>query len=76
MHHFAKPDQMTKLALHPEAKRVEGASGLSYLSVPENTLRPDAVKHLCPLTKTERYRDVLVTPLAPDGTMLKGPYEE
>jgi len=70
------PDQITKLALHPEAKRVEGASGLSYLSVPENALRPDAVKHLCPLTETERYRDVLVTPLAPDGTMLKGPYEE
>ena len=76
MIHFANPDQTRQIARHPEAKRVEGESGLSYLSVPEIAVNPDAAKHLCPLTNSERYRDVVVAPLAADGTSFKAPYEE
>lgn len=75
MMHFAKPEQLEQLTLHPEAKRVEGASGLSYLSVPENVINPDAVKRFCPLANAERYRDVLITPLSADGSQLNAPYD-
>lgn len=75
MMHFAKPGQLDQLALHPEAKRVVGDSGLSYLSIPENVINPDAAKRFCPLTNSERYRDVLVTPVLADDTTLNTPYD-
>jgi hypothetical protein len=42
MTHFAKPDEIARLSTHPEAQIVQGISDLSYLTVPENIINPEA----------------------------------
>jgi hypothetical protein len=76
MTHFAKPDEMAKLARHPEARPIQGESGLSYLSLPEPAINPEAQQYLCPITHALQFRSVLVVPVAADGTSHNAPYEE
>jgi hypothetical protein len=75
MTHFAKPDEIAKLSTHPEAQLVEGTSGLSYLTVPENIINEEAQKHFCPIRNSIEFRRVLVVPVASDGISLNTTYE-
>jgi hypothetical protein len=76
MTHFAKPDEIAKLSKYPEARVVQGTSGLSYLTIPENIIAPDAQKHFCPLSNTVDFQRVLVVPESSDGIVFNAPYEE
>ncbi|MEY4668588.1 MAG: hypothetical protein RL518_1287 [Pseudomonadota bacterium] len=76
MNHFVKPDEMAKLSRHPDAKLVQGESGLSYLTVPENVINPQAEKHHCPINGRLEFRSVLVAPVSENGIPFKAPYEE
>lgn len=76
MTHLAQPDEMAKLARHPQAQLVQGESGFAYLSIPEGVINPEAEQVLCPVTNTPRFRSVLVAPVTADGTAFNAPYEE
>jgi hypothetical protein len=75
MTNFAKPSQIAELARHPEAQYVQGESGVSYLTVPENLVNPEAKEHLCPVTNTMGFRKVLVTEIGEDGIPYNAPYD-
>jgi hypothetical protein len=75
MAHFAKPEQIAQLAHHPEANWVQGESDLSYLTVPQNIVNPEARKHLCPITNTDKFRTVIVTEVGEDGIAYNSPYD-
>jgi len=75
MTNFAKPAQIAELARHPEAQYVQGESGLSYLSIPENLVNPQAQQHLCPITNTLQFRRVFVTEIGDDGIPYNAPYD-
>jgi hypothetical protein len=76
MNHFATQDEMAKLARHPEAQLVQGESGLSYLTVPENLINPEAEKHHCPINDRLKFRSVLVAPVSENGITYNPPYDE
>lgn len=74
---FANAKKMEELAKHPEARWVEGASGMKYLSVPANAIDTNIEPLRHPTDPSfKHFHSVLVIPEVGGTTAIKAPYDE